>query len=79
MGRRSGLALSAQGAVALAIALDYGLGFKGPLVQEIVAVVALSVVINEFVGVVLTQKALRASGDVRPRKPATEAGGTVDA
>ena len=68
VGRRSGLVFTAQGGVALAIALDYGQGFSGPLVEVVVAVVALAVVTNEFIGVVLTQRAFRASGDAVTRK-----------
>ena len=64
----SGFALSAQGAMALAVALDYGLGTTGHLVDTVVAVIACAVVINEFIGVFLTRRALQVAGDITERR-----------
>ncbi len=68
----SGLALSAQGAIALAVALDYGLGTTGQLVETVVAVIAFAVVINEFIGVLLTRRSFRASGEVTQRRASAD-------
>lgn len=73
MKARSGLALSAQGAMALAVALDYGLGTEGRMVETAVAVIAFGTVLNEFIGVYLTRRSFRASGDVTARRRAMEA------
>ena len=64
-----GLAFSAQGAMALAIVLDYALGTTGPLVDVVLAVVALAVVINEFLGIGLTRRSFVAAGEVSESKP----------
>jgi Kef-type K+ transport system membrane component KefB len=68
MKAHSGFALSAQGAMALAVALDYGLGTTGQLVDTVVAVIACAVVLNEFIGVFLTRRAFQVAGDVKERR-----------
>lgn len=68
-GWRSGLAFSAQGAMALAIALDYALGTTGPTVDVVLTVVALGVVLNEFIGIGLTRRGFVAAGEVVDRGP----------
>jgi Kef-type K+ transport system membrane component KefB len=67
VGRRSGLALSAQGGMALAIVLDFRQGTGGGLVDVVVATIALAVVLNEISGAMLTASAFRASGETAGR------------
>jgi Kef-type K+ transport system membrane component KefB len=69
LGVNAGLAFSAQGALALTIALDYGMGTQGALVDIVVAVIALSVVVNEIIGVILVRRAYAASGEIPEKAP----------
>jgi len=68
LGVRSGFAFAAQGAMALAIALDYRLLTPGVMADVVLTVVALAVVANEFIGIVLARWAFRAAGEVRARR-----------
>jgi len=60
----SGLVFTAQGAMALAIAIEYRMSTSGTVSNMVFAVVALAVVLNEILGYTLTRRALRASGDI---------------
>jgi len=68
LGPSVGLVYSAQGGMALAVAIDFGQGTQGGLVDVIVVVIAGCVVVNEFAGVVLTRRALAASGETQVRR-----------
>ncbi|UCG53150.1 MAG: cation:proton antiporter [Candidatus Latescibacterota bacterium] len=66
VGFRSGLSLSAQGGMALAVALDFAHGDGGDLVESVVSVIVVAVVVNEILGVFLTRQSLVAIGDAKP-------------
>jgi Kef-type K+ transport system membrane component KefB len=69
LGRFPGLVYTAQGGLAMAVALDYGLGVPDEIVQTVVAVIALGVVVNEMLGAYLTRVALAASGEIGSGRP----------
>ena len=69
MAGRGGLLLSAQGGMAMAIALDYRLAAQDSLSQLVLTVVAFSVVLNDFLGYLVTLSAMRRSGEARLSAP----------
>ncbi|MEJ2719677.1 MAG: hypothetical protein P8181_00870, partial [bacterium] len=75
-GPRTGLALSAQGGMALAVALDYAHGNTGVLVGTVLAVAAFAVMANEVLGAYLTRHAFVVAGDTKTRHGSEEGGGT---
>ncbi len=75
-GPHTGLALSAQGGMALAVALDFAHGNSGILVETVLAVVAFGVMTNEVLGVYLTRRAFVAVGDAKTRKEPEREGGS---
>jgi Kef-type K+ transport system membrane component KefB len=69
-----GLIFTAQGGMALAIALEYRLSTGGDFADTIFAVIAFAVVLNEVVGFALTRRAFRASGEIPAGKNAAGQG-----
>jgi hypothetical protein len=64
-GRRSaGLVFTAQGGIALAIAMDCSLASDSELAGFTLAVVAVAVVVNDVVAVAVTRRALISAGEV---------------
>jgi hypothetical protein len=75
MGAVGGLVLTAQGAIALAMALEYKMSAGGPFTDPVFTAVVLAVVVNEVLAYGLIGRAFRASGEVvvgsgagRPRR-----------
>ena len=64
-----GLSLSAQGGMALAVALDYAIGTHGELAGTVESVIAFGVVANDIIGIFLTRRAFKASGEVATPRP----------
>lgn len=64
MGPWVGLSLSAQGGIALAVALDYAIGTHGELAGIVESVIAFGVVANDIIGIFLTRRAFKASGEI---------------
>lgn len=71
VGAYRGLVHAAQGALPLAIALDYAHGVHGPLSGAVLSVVAVAVTVNEVVGAFVTRRALAVSGDVKAHRVVT--------
>jgi Kef-type K+ transport system membrane component KefB len=68
-GRRAGLALSAQGVMAMAIALDCTLASRGHELASTLTVVAVAVLVNDVAGFAVTRRLMQWSGEVvRGRK-----------
>lgn len=65
-GRRTGLVLSGQGAMAMAIALDFDLASTGFTMFSPLTVVAFAVIINDIVGYAITRRVLIATGEASP-------------
>jgi Kef-type K+ transport system membrane component KefB len=65
-GRRSGLALSAQGVMAMAIALDCTLASRGHALSTALTVIALAVFVNDLAGFGVVRRLIVASGEVVP-------------
>ncbi|MDH3497653.1 MAG: hypothetical protein OER21_12905, partial [Gemmatimonadota bacterium] len=68
LGRRTGLALSGQGVMAMAIALDVTLASEAAELQRTLTVVALAVLANAPVGLLITRRILIASGEAATRR-----------
>ena len=68
LGRRTGLALSGQGVMAMAIALDVTLASDAVDLQRTLTVVALAVLANAPVGLLLTRRVFIASGETATRR-----------
>jgi hypothetical protein len=64
LGRWSGLVFTAQGGMALAIALDFTLASESDLAYFTLAVVAVAVVVNDVAAVALTRSVLARAGEV---------------
>jgi Kef-type K+ transport system membrane component KefB len=64
--RASGWVFTAQGSIALAIALDYALASESALSRLSLAVVAMAVVVNDLSAVAVTRRVLLAAGEVVP-------------
>jgi Kef-type K+ transport system membrane component KefB len=64
MGRRSGLVFTAQGGIALAIALDFAMATETNLAFFTLSVVAVAVVVNDISAVVITRRVLSLAGEV---------------
>ncbi len=74
IGMSSGLAFSAQGAIALAIGIEYKMGTSGAFTETIFTVVAFAVVLNEILAFGLTRRSFLVSGKVAAeRKSVKEA------
>jgi Kef-type K+ transport system membrane component KefB len=59
-----GLVFTAQGGMALAIAIEYRMSTNGAFADTVFAVIAFAVVLNEVLGFALTRRAFRASGEI---------------
>ncbi len=69
LGRKSGLVLSGQGVLAMAVALDSTLGSRDFALSSTLTVVALAVFINDVSAFVIVRALLRRSGEVvMPRR-----------
>jgi hypothetical protein len=64
LGRWSGVVFTAQGGIALAIALDYALAFESEIAHFTLAVVAIAVMVNDVAAVGLTRRVLARAGEV---------------
>jgi len=76
-GRRTGLVLSGQGAMAMAIALDFDLAATGFTVLPPLTVVSFAVIINDVIGYAIARRVLVATGEA-PQGVSAE-GGTEQA
>lgn len=74
-GRRSGLVLSGQGMMAVAVVLDANLASTDFELSGVLTVVALAVVINDTVGYLLARRTLIAAGEAAPRGAGQRRGG----
>jgi Kef-type K+ transport system membrane component KefB len=64
LGRWSGMVFTAQGGIALAIALDYALAFESEVAHFALAVVAIAVIVNDVAAVAMTRRVLARAGEV---------------
>jgi hypothetical protein len=62
--RRSGLVFTAQGGIALAIAMDCWLASESEIAGFALAVVAVAVVVNDVAAVAMTRRILMGAGEV---------------
>lgn len=67
-GRRAGLALSGQGVMAIAIALDCTLASRGHVLASTLTVVALAVLLSDVFGFAVTRRLMKVSGEVVPSR-----------
>ncbi|NIM19134.1 MAG: hypothetical protein GTO51_01995 [Candidatus Latescibacteria bacterium] len=75
MGTRSGLIFTAQGGMALALAIEYRMGTSGAFADAVFTVIALAVVLNEVLAFGFARRSFQASGEISPGKSAAgEAG-----
>jgi Kef-type K+ transport system membrane component KefB len=74
-GRRIGLAMSGQGVMAIAIAMDCVLASRNQSLTPVISVIAYSVLLNSLIGSGLTRWVITRSGENRPSRAATAAGG----
>ncbi|MFH1754888.1 MAG: hypothetical protein ABIA59_04220 [Candidatus Latescibacterota bacterium] len=65
---RKGLVFTAQGGMALAIAIEYRMGTDGAFADTIFSVIAFAVVLSDIIGFGLTRRVFQASGDIPRRK-----------
>lgn len=75
LGTRAGMVFSAQGGMAMAIAMDYALASDSVLAPIVLSTVAVGVVINDVFGLLLTKRTLEASGEVILRRNTRPTGG----
>lgn len=61
---RKGLVFTAQGGIALAIAIEYRMSTGGAFADTVFAVIAFAVVLNEVLGFALTRQSFQASGEI---------------
>lgn len=65
-GRRSGLVLSGQGAMAMAIALDFQIGSNGFTMLPPLTIVSFAVIINDVIGYGISRRILISAGEAPP-------------